>query len=181
MLTGRDQLHLWAMLEAHPAVTSYCERPASPDTEQALPVADFWALRDGTATWLRLAQAHADNMASLATVSSHDGFEMISPDELKRHRVWIRNWLSLLPYLSTTSPLGLQTLKTQVLEAAGREDATFDEIERQLGPTDPVLTRTAVIAALHEGLLISEELQHRPWDRSTRVCRASPRRRHAPQ
>ncbi len=181
MLTGQDQLHLWAMLEAHPGVTKYCERPASPDAAQALPIADFWAIRDGTATWLRLEEASADNTASLAPPTSDEGVELIRPDELKRHRIWIRNWLSLLPYLSTTSPLGLETLQTQVVEAAGREDTTFDEIERQLGPTDPVLTRTAVIAALHEGLLISEDLQHRPWDRSTRVCRAMRQARHAPQ
>ena len=181
MLTGQDQLHLWAMLEAHPGVTKYCERPASPDAAQAFPEADFWAIRDGTATWLRLVEAPVDDALSLARATSDEGVELISPNELNRHRVWIRNWLSLLPYLSTTSPLGLESLQTQVVAAAGREDATFDEMERQLGPTDPVLTRTAVIAALHAGLLISEDLLHKPWDRSTRVCRALPRDRHAPQ
>lgn len=181
MLTGPDQLHLWMMLEAHPGVTKYCERPACPDAARAFPEADFWAIRDGTATWLRLVKAPSDDAVSLARATSHEGVELISPDELKRHRVWIRNWLSLLPYLSTTCPLGLETLEAQVVEAAGREDATFDEIERQLSPTDPVLTRTAVITALHAGLLISKDLQHKPWDRSTRVYLASPRDRHAPQ
>ena len=41
MLTGQAQLHLWAMLEAHPGVTQYCERPASPEAAQALPFATF--------------------------------------------------------------------------------------------------------------------------------------------
>lgn len=181
MLTGQDQLHLWAMLEAHPGVTKYCERPASPDAAQAFPAADFWAIRDGTDTWLRLVEAPADDAVSLARATSDEGVDLISPDELKRHRVWIRNWLSLLPYLSTTGTLGLESLKAQVVAAAGREDATFDEIERQLGHADPVLTRTAVIAALHAGLLVSEDLQHRPWDRSTRVCWASLHARHAPK
>ena len=180
MLTGQDQLHLWVMLEAHPGVTQYCERPASADAAQALPIADFWAIRDGTPTWLRLVEAPVDDAASLARATSDEGVELIGPDELKRHRVWIRNWLSLLPYLSTTSPLGLESLKAQVVEGAG-DEATFDEIERHFAHTDPVLTRTAVIAALHAGRLVSEDLQHKPWDRSTRVCRASPRDRHAPK
>ncbi len=180
MLTGQAQLHFWAMLEAHPGVTQYCERPASPDAAQTLPIADFWAIRDGSPSWLRLAEAPVEGAASLDRATSHEGVELISPDELKRHRFWIRNWLSLLPYLSTTSPVGLEALKGHVVEVAGNE-ATFDEIERHFGQTDSVLTRTAVIAALHAGLLVSEDLQHKPWDRSTRVCRASPRARHAPQ
>jgi len=180
MLTGQAQLHLWAMLEAHPGVTQYCERPASLDAAQALPVADFWAIRDGSPTWLRLAQAPVEGAASLDSATSHQGVDLISPSELNSHRVCIRNWLSLLPYLSTTSPIGLEALKGQVVEVAGNE-ATFDEIERHFGQTDSVLTRTAVIAALHAGLLVSEDLQHKPWDRSTRVCRASPRSQHAPK
>ncbi len=180
MLTGQAQLHLWAMLEAHPGVTQYCERPASPDVAQTLPIADFWAIRDGSPSWLRLAEAHMEGAASLDRATSHEGVELISPDELKRHRVWIRNWLSLLPYLSTNSPIGLEALKGQVVEVADNE-ATFDEIERYFGQIDCVLTRTAVIAALHAGLLVSEDLQHKRWDRSTRVRRASPRDRHAPQ
>ena len=180
MLTGQAQLHLWAMLEAHPGVTQYCERPASPDAAQALPIADFWAIRDGSPRWLRLAQASAERAVSLDRATSYEGVDLISPDELKRHRVWIRNWLSLLPYLSTTSPIGLEALKGQVVEVAGVE-STFDEIERHFAQTDSVLTRTAVIAALHAGLLLSQDLQHKPWDRSTRVCRTPPRDRHAPQ
>jgi len=180
MLTGQAQLHLWAMLEAHPGVTQYCERPASPEAAQALPFADFWAIRDGSPIWLRLAEVPVDGAASIDCGTSHEGVELISPEELKRHRVWIRNWLSLLPYLSTTSPIGLEALKGQVVEVAGNK-STFDEIERHFGQTDSVLTRTAVIAALHAGLLVSQDLQHKPWDRSTRVCRTPPRDRHAPQ
>ena len=180
MLTGQAQLNLWAMLEAHPGVTQYCERPASPDAAQALPIADFWAIRDGSPRWLRLAPALVEGAAWLDRATSHEGVEVISPGELKRHRVWIRNWLSLLPYLSSTSPIGLEALKGQVVEVADSQ-ATFDEIERHFAQTARVLTRTAVIAALHEGLLVSEDLQHKPWDRGTRVCRAWPRDRHAPQ
>lgn len=180
MLTGLNQLHLWAMLEAHPGVTRYCERPASPDAAQAFPVADFWATRDGTPIWLRLAETPEDTAAPLTSVPADAGVELISPDELQRHRVWIRNWLSLLPYLSTTRPQGLESLQTQVMEAAG-DGTTFDEIEHRFPHTDPVLTRTALIAALHQGRLVSDDLQHRPWDRSTQVRPASRRDRHASQ
>ena len=35
LLAGNDQLRLGTMLEAHPAVSRYCERPAWPDDETA--------------------------------------------------------------------------------------------------------------------------------------------------
>ena len=76
MLTGQAQLHLWAMLEAHPGVTQYCERPASPDAAQAQPIADFWAIRDGSPTWLRLAQAPVEGAASLDSATSHQGVDL---------------------------------------------------------------------------------------------------------
>lgn len=180
MLTGLDQLHLWAMLEAHPGVTKYCERPGPPDAAVAIPVADFWATRDGTPIWLRLVDAPEDTAASPAPSAADTHIELINPNELERHRVWIRNWLSLLPYLSTTSPLGLESLQAQVVEAVG-DGAAFDEIERRFPRTDPVLTRTALIAGLHQGLLVSDDLQRRPWDRLTHVRTATRRDRHAPQ
>ena len=47
VLAGRDELHLWVMLEAHPEVTRYCERPTWPDETETSPEPDFWALRNG--------------------------------------------------------------------------------------------------------------------------------------
>ena len=44
-----------------------------------------------------------------------------------------------------------------------------------------LLVRTAVIAALHRGLLLSDELQHKPWSRFTRVTRTPHRGPHAAQ
>ena len=186
MLTGREQLHLWVMLEAHPGVTRYCERPASADPDIRCPVADFWALRDGSHVWLRL-EAEASGTVSDATAdaaSAEDPIvETISADELKRHRHWVRNWLSLLPYLSSASALNLRPLQAQVIEWVSG-NASLDEIERHFANTDAVLVRTAVIAALHDGSLISEDLQIRPWDRSTRIYRSNRNtvgRHHAPQ
>ena len=182
MLTGQEQLHLWVMLEAHPGVTRYCERPSLDDTHNPCPVADFWALRDGTPVWLRL-EAEASGTAPNAVSAENPIVENVSADELKRHRHWIHNWLSLLPYLSSASPLSLRPLQAQVIELVGRE-ASLDEIERHFANTDAVLVRTAVIAALHEGSLISEDLQNKHWDRSARVYRSYRNtfgHHHAPQ
>ena len=55
----------------------------------------------------------------------------------------------------------------------------FDDLERQFSATDPLLVRTAVIAALHQGLLVSQDLQHQQWGRSTRVSKLSKGSPHA--
>jgi hypothetical protein len=104
--------------------------------------------------------------------------EWIRADALNSHRVWIQNWLSLLPYLGATGTPSFDSLVAQVVQAADPESC-FDNLERQFSASDPLLVRTAVIAALHQGLLVSEDLQHKQWDRSTRVSKLSKWRAHA--
>lgn len=89
VLAGRDQLHIWVMLEAHPAVTRYCERPTWPDEIATSPEPDFWALRDGSAVWLALRDApHSDpDLTPLPPLNP--GVETISTDPLDQHRVWM--------------------------------------------------------------------------------------------
>ncbi len=178
VFTGRSQLHLWVMIEAHPAVTRYCERPTWSDESEPCPSADFWAVRNGNPIWLVVQEEPLSKLASDRLVSPDHVVDAISLDELERHRVWIRNWLSLLPYLSSASALSLGELQTSVIEFVGRE-ACIGDVERHLSNVDSVLVRTAVIAALHQGHLISVDLQNRPWDSRTRISKAPWRSRDA--
>lgn len=169
VLAGRDQLRLWVMLEAHPEISRYCERPTWPDENEASPEPDFWALRNGSAVWLALGDAPQcdPNAAPLLTMPC---VQWVQSDALNQHRVWIQNWLSLLPYLGATSTPSFDSLVARVVQAADPH-SSFDDLERQFSGTDPLLVRTAVIAALHQGLLVSQDLQHKQWDRSTRVSK----------
>ena len=179
VLNGVGRLRLWAMLEAHPGVTCYCERPSWPYDEKPSPCPDFWALRDGKPVWLALAEAlvSGDKVPSPAEASR---VQVVPAEELDRHRVWIGNWLSLLPYLSTTAWLDLEALSEPVAEFF-RQEASFDDAERHFVRIDPVLVRTAIVAGLHRGVLFSTELLVRPWDRQTRVVRRTGAASHAPQ
>jgi hypothetical protein len=180
VLAGRDQLHLWVMLEAHPAVSRYCERPTWPDENETSPNPDFWALRDGRAVWLALGDAPQIDPNSAPVLPTLPSIDWIHADALNQHRVWIQNWLSLLPYLGATATPSFDSLVTQVIQATDPE-SSFDDLERKLSATDPLLVRTAVIAALHQGLLVSEDLQHMQWGRSTRVSKLSGGSPHATQ
>ena len=168
VLAGRDQLHLWVMLEAHPAISRYCERPTWPDENEASPEPDFWVLRDGSAIWLALGDTPQCDPNAPPLPAAMPCVQWVHPDALNQHRVWIQNWLSLLPYLGATSTPSFDSLVVRVVQAAD-PSSSFDDMERQFSATDPLLVRTAVIAALHQGLLVSQDLQQEQWGRSTRV------------
>ena len=107
-------------------------------------------------------------------------FQIVTADELHHHRMWISNWLSLLPYLNADAWPELDGLHEPVANFF-RQEASFDDAEQHFAPLDPVLVRTAIIAGLHQGRLYSSELLVRPWDRRTRVTRSPPRAPNAPQ
>lgn len=173
VFTSASQMRLWVMLEANPQVSCFCERPLPAGaTDQAF---DFWVIRNGKVFWLAIGDkppvTDASQSKSEAVLSKPDpqsGVEevhWVSPTEIYSHRIWIQNWLSLLPYLCTTSALSLNALRQSVLKFY-QHAATLEDAELALARNDPVLVRSAVIAELHAGTLVSDELTHRPWDRS---------------
>ena len=180
LLTSQGQLHLWAMLEANPAVTRYCERPSWPAECGPQPSLDFWALRDGQPVWLTSENMSSGGILQEARPSEVIVVQTITAKELKSHRMWIENWLSFLPYLSTTSSLNLDHLRTPVGEFFTRE-ASLGDAEQHFAHIDSVLVRTTVIAELHAGRLNSRDLLTRPWDIDTGVVRISQQALHAPQ
>ncbi|MCK6372781.1 MAG: hypothetical protein L6Q69_01610 [Zoogloea sp.] len=178
LFTRAEQLHLWVMIEAHPGVTRYCERPSSGKPGRPCPQADFWALREGAPVWLRLVDTSQDCEGVADPL-----VQVISTGELQRHRHWITNWLSLLPYLSSASPLSLKPLQAEVLDFVGPQ-ARLVDVEHQFARTDPILVRTSVIACLHEGSLVSPDLQSAPWHLGIELRRGPRGPRgwtHAPQ
>jgi hypothetical protein len=173
MFTSVIQVRLWVMLEANPSVTRYCERPACAVEHVPESVADFWVLRDGNEQWLTLEDDFTSAPAS-KTVDQHTPsslcVETISRKEIERHRLWIQNWMSLLPYLATGRHLIDPTLSESIVQFFDRT-ATLESAEQHFSRVDPVLVRTAVIAGLHTGRLFSTDLLGSPLSRHTRVNR----------
>ncbi len=180
VLNSIQQLRLWSMLEANPGVLRYCERPSWPDDPAPQLPPDFWALRDGEPVWLIVVDEAPKTASDVPTPAQCLDLRFVTSGELDRHRVWIQNWLSLLPYLSMTASLDMASLR-ETVTGFFEQEASFDDAERHFSNLDPVLVRTAVIAGLHGGLLVSADLLVRPWDRQTRVARCPWRTAHAPQ
>ncbi len=187
VFTDRSQLHLWTMLEANPSVSRYCERPTWPADCGPRPAIDFWALRDGRPVWLALGAktapvASADAMQATSAEPGEPGGPAVTTvaiEELDRHRIWIQNWLSLLPYLNLKRELQLDSLSPALLAFFARE-ASFEEAEQHFAQKDPVFVRAAAILELHRGRLFSADLLAGPWGRRTRIVRESNGFEHAP-
>lgn len=169
LLTSRRQLHLWVMLEANPEVLRYCERPNcnADDAQTAEP--DFWALYRDRSIWLLL-----DDEGDSRLERQPQPFEAllrVSSEELERHRVWIQNWMSLLPYLSCTAALDLGPLRAQVAQFFERE-APLEAAEHHFARIDSVLVRSAAVDGLHRGELVCSELAQSAWSPASRLRRA---------
>jgi hypothetical protein len=179
MLTSLGQVRLWVMLEANPTVATYCERPALGSDHHGLS-ADFWVLRNGQPQCLVLGEHCEAVPAQDASATPSSSFiQIIGSSDLDQHRVWIQNWMSLLPYLSA----GKRLIDTQLAKAVVgffEREASFVELEQHFARYDPVLIRTAAIAGLHSGDLLSPGLAALPWTLHTRIQRY-PDSHHATQ
>jgi hypothetical protein len=167
VLNSLRQLQLWTLLEANPGITRYVERPCEADGDAEGLTADFWALGNGRPTWLRVEGA-THEQATAGLPAQRPSLVLVSAEELDRHRVWIQNWQSLLPYLSCSASIDLSGLRAQVVAFFARE-ASLEDAERHLAATDPVLVRAATIDGLHRGDLYSAELLVSPWTASLRI------------
>lgn len=167
VLNGFRQLQLWTLLEANPGVARYVERPCEGDVAPEGLAVDFWALRHGRATWL-MVEGAAHEPATTRLPAQSPSLVLVSAEELDRHRVWIQNWQSLLPYLSCAASIDLSGLRTQVVAFFARE-ASLEDAERHLAAADPVLVRAAAIDGLHRGELYSADLLVSPWTASLRI------------
>ena len=138
-LDRSGQLRLWAMREAHPGMTRYCERPAWPGDVPPGRMPDSRALRDGAPVRLVL-ERDAQQPAEPAPEADGPAPQTVTAFDLDldRRRIWIRDRLSLLPYLGSTA----------LLDGAGpgepvvrffRQEASCDEAGRHFAHHDSML------------------------------------------
>jgi hypothetical protein len=62
--------------------------------------ADFRVLREGRPQWLALGEQSEPMPAEDASANTSNFIQITSTADLNEYRVWIQNWMSLLPYLN---------------------------------------------------------------------------------
>lgn len=163
------------MLEAHPCVTRYCERPATALINGKERLVEFWLMMNGVERWFVIsadAEDSPDMESSGAKPQSVNSrrIEILSPQSFVEHQVWIDNWLSILPYLASNARLVDPALVAQVV-AQCHEPTSLLSIENSNQRHDPTLVRSAVFVALHSGALLGVDLTTRRWDMQSQFIR----------
>lgn len=156
----RALLEQWFLLEADPAVITFCERPGYVHVDGQQRLADFWVRYVGRNELVILNDARAEDH----TDQSHrdlDGavlpIRKVSPAELAAARVWIDNWQRMLPCIVANRGLVLPSLP-RAIERFLTHPQKLLTIEREFSTGDPVLVRTAVFDMLHAGRLSAPDL-----------------------
>ena len=163
------------MLEAHPGVTQYCERPAIAVIDGKERLVDFWLKMDGRERWFVISTDAETSLniefsgAKPKNINSRH-IEVLSPQSFAEHEIWIDNWLSILPYLASNASLVTPELIAQV--AAQCHEPTYLQTLESGNPLhDPVLVRSAVFMAAHSGVLLGVDLAARRWDMQSQFRR----------
>jgi len=176
---------LWLALEANPAVSSFCERPARLDTTpprvidfwvqlRGLPSGEFWLLEDAS-------EAHEPDPATPG--SSQDELSR-RPDKLHGLPVrriaraglrdWstpVSNWARILPYLVTWCHFDDVVLAQSIVVYLERSH-TLDHILAHFADHDPPLVEAALYSLVANGRVLSPDLATSALGGHTRFARA---------
>lgn len=156
----RALLEQWFLLEADPAVITFCERPGYAHVDGQQRLADFWVRYVGRDELVILDDFRAgDHEAKFNR--NLDGavppIRRVSPADLAAARVWIDNWQRMLPCIVANRGLVLPT-PSRAIERFLTDPQKLLAIEREFSTGDPVLVRTAVFSLLHTGRLSAPDL-----------------------
>lgn len=177
-LGSYDAWRTWLVIEANPAITSFCERPAYVDRRgafidfwvqlQGRPRGEFWCVEDrrdhdadtaGEAS----AKTHLDAVHSLPV-------RVIAQADLISWAVPIANWARLVPYLASHLRFRDPLLEQSIVVYLGKPRA-LDDIVDHFGDHDPTSVEAALYAVLAGGRVRSPDLATSPLNGWTRFHR----------
>ncbi|WP_310632457.1 hypothetical protein [Paraburkholderia sp.] len=160
----RTLLDQWILLEADPAVITFCERPGYVVVEGVKQLADFWVRFSGREELVILGDIEAENVpagsrrdldAAIVPVRTVASAEIAAAQE------WIGNWQRMLPYIVANRDL-ISAPFSRSIERFLAHPHRLLEVEREFATGDPVLVRAALFALLHAGKINAPDLQTQP-------------------
>jgi len=161
-LYSRRAIDFWAMLEAHPEITTFCEYPGRIRVDECSRLADFAIRKLDGDEFIVL------DGAALSPLGDEEPF-LLDPKPVRKiedaaldaHRTWIANWLQMIPYLTSNGRFLTPGVLTRLSERLSAPKPLVT-IERHMLPLDPMITRTAAFELLRRGIVKSDDLINRP-------------------
>lgn len=163
---GEEVFAQWICLEADPSVETFCERPVYLGLANGSKrVADFWARKvDNEMLLIVDWEEHAPTF----TIGDIELPVLAVPAaEIAAARIWIDNWMRMLPCITSCREVIPKSLTNSVLKFVSAP-MSLSRIEQEFSTGDPSLVRAAVFSLLHQGKLQSTELRTDPL--SYRTC-----------
>jgi hypothetical protein len=160
----RAQLDQWILLEADPAVITFCERPGYVVVEDERRLADFWVCFSGHKELVILSDVVAE---SVSLESRHDldaatlPVRTVASAEIAAAQVWIDNWQCMLPYIVANRDLISAALSRAIERFLAHPHRPL-EVEREFATGDPVLVRATLFRLLHAGKISAPDLRTQP-------------------
>lgn len=160
----RAQLDQWILLEADPAVITFCERPGYVVVEDERRLADFWVRFSDRQELVILSDIEAEKLP----VATHRDLEAaalpvrtVGSAEIAAAQVWIDNWQRMLPYIVANRDLFSAALSRSIERFMSHPRRLLD-VEREFATGDPVLVRAALFDLLHAGKVNAPDLHTQP-------------------
>jgi len=171
-LFQRGAPELWLLIEADPAVQSFCERPGYAQLSGQRYLADFWVRYANREELVILSDSLAEKPQPAARPDDElkgIPIRLVTSTDLAAARAWIDNWRHTLPFLVAARGLVSSSL-LRAVEIFVTIPHTLLEIEREFSVGDPALVRAAVFGLLHAGHVDAVDLRTEPLSLLTRFA-----------
>ena len=183
-LTSYAAWQLWLALEANPAASTFCERPAFIEGTPRRTI-DFWvrfSRQGGDEFWLLDddEEAAGDTAPTKATERStaHSlpdevrgtALRLIPRRNLREWSTPVANWAQLVPYLVTWRRFADPLLAQSIVVYLG-QTRTLDDVLEHFTDHDRAMTEAALYSLVANGRVLSPDLATSPLSGSTRFRR----------
>ena len=184
-LTSYAAWQLWIALEANPAASMFCERPAVVEGEPRRTI-DFWVRfnRQGVDEFWLLDDSDDTNDEAEAPEADVGSLSQSFPEHVRgttlriiprrNLRAWstpIANWAQLIPYLVTWRRFADPLLAQSIVVYLGQL-RTLDDVLARFDEHDGAMTEAALYSLVANGRVVSPDLSTLPLNGSTRFRRA---------
>lgn len=155
-LHSRNAFDLFLLLESDPKIRTFCEYPLRVDIDGESRLIDFW-VNDGEAERFLVI---GETLAANTRAPEHPDLQLrsISLAELAAHRIWLRNWERMLPYITACRAVASPALQRSILNFLA-PPKQLSLIERQFSVGDVTVVRAALFSLLHAGQVRSQALR----------------------
>lgn len=163
-LFSYPQLNQWTLLEAFPAIKTFCERPDTLELEGGKQIViDFWIQKSRNEAFVVIVKDNNPVLKVVGRPALRVAF--VKQKSLDRWAIFANNWQSMLPYIVSHRKWCDDT-ETKRVASIVKRAITLNELENQITAHDSSFVRACVFRAIAKGQLRAPSLKQSLWQQS---------------